>query len=215
MMSCLKGLASFFKPSPLKILLFLCFAFLWVAGVTQTYAFLDDVSGIEKPPLYDLLKPFGFWFPWVLFSAPLYAASALICLPYDICSIIISVFPGMGGLKFPVAGMGYSYLASSWMVYSWRKWFTTPLSRRLALLIPIAPTLLLASPMSALMLMRSSEAIFALSSLLLIYFVATFYSISIYGVYRAAGSTFKLIWSMVAGRERHAESGRGELGRSD
>lgn len=193
--------AAVLRPSPVKLLLFLCFAFLWVAGVIQSYAFIDDVPGVEKPPLYDLLRPFDFWFPWVIFSAPLHLFSSFLCSLRDFCSTLFSTFPGMGAARFPVIGVIYSYLASSWMVYSWSRWLTTPFSRRLTLTIPILPTLLLTGFPT---IIPPSAAAFILSSIPLIYLISTFYTISFYGLCKAAASTFKLIWRGVAGRKRHA-----------
>lgn len=82
----LRWLMDVLRPTPGKLIFFPVFAFLWVAGVTQTYAFIDDIPGVEKPPLYDVLRPFGFWFPWLIFSAPLYIVSGALCSLHDFCS---------------------------------------------------------------------------------------------------------------------------------
>jgi len=111
------------KPTWMKIGFFVVFAFIWIGGVTQTYTFIKDVLGIEKPPLYDLLKPYDFWSPWIFFSAPFYILVRLLCSIYDFCSPIFAMFPDMGGVKFPLAGITYSYMASAWMAFSWEKWF--------------------------------------------------------------------------------------------
>jgi len=59
-------------------MLFLLFAFISVAGAIQAYAFIDDMPGVEKPPLYDQLRLFDFWFPWVLLIAPLGLLAAVL-----------------------------------------------------------------------------------------------------------------------------------------
>ena len=176
------------KPTWMKIGFFIVFAFIWIGGVTQTYTFIKDVPGIEKPPLYDLLKPYDFWSPWIFFSAPFYILVRLLCSIYDFCSPIFAMFPDMGGVKFPLAGITYSYMASAWMAFSWEKWFRSrkiKVATLLGCLIPlfiIHPGIFLLAINSVHMHRMIS---YLASSLILNYLVLVFYVISIYGLYKA------------------------------
>jgi len=60
----------FLKPNLRKLALFSILAFICIGGVIQTYAFIDDVPGILKPPLYDILHPLELWFPWIILALP-------------------------------------------------------------------------------------------------------------------------------------------------
>jgi len=60
----------FLKPCPRRLLLFAFYASLSIAGVIQSYAFIDDVPGLERPPLYDQLRGFDFWFPLDIVHPP-------------------------------------------------------------------------------------------------------------------------------------------------
>jgi len=187
-------LTEILKPTWTKIGFFIIFAFIWIGGVTQTYTFVKDVPGIEKPPLYDLLKPYDFWSPWVFFSAPLYLLVRFLCSIYDFCSPIFAMFPAMGGVKFPVAGIIYSYMASAWMAFSWEKWFRSRRMKIAALLGCFIPLLIIHS-MLFLMSVDSTRTYrmiaFLASSLILNYLVLVFYVVSIYGLYRALRSILR------------------------
>jgi len=41
-------------------------------GSIQTYAFIDDIPEVPKPPLYDEVRCVEFWFPWVALSLPIH-----------------------------------------------------------------------------------------------------------------------------------------------
>ena len=183
-MDILREIGIMVKPTLGKVLLFIMFAFLWIAGVIQTYAFIDDVPGLEKPPLYDYLRPFSFWFSWLVFSAPFYLLSTLLCTPVDFCSAILSSFPDMGAVKFPLAGVIYSYAAASFTAYTWRTHIKTPRKKRQTLLTALIPTIILNGTMFFILLIEPNRILFVLSSYLTMYLVMLFYVISIYGAYK-------------------------------
>lgn len=178
----------FLWPGTRKLLLFGVFAFICVAGAVQTYAFIDDIPGTQKPPLYDQLRAFDFWLPWIIFTAPLHIPLSIICGMFDLCDPIFSYFPRLGDVMFPVSSVAYSYLAASWMVHSWDRWMPRAASttRRLLLLLPLVATGVMAGPAMVSLPLRPREAAFSISTFLLVYAILAFYSISGYGLYRAA-----------------------------
>lgn len=176
----------FLWPGTRKLLLFAMFAFLCVAGVIQAYAFIDDVPGIEKPLLYDQLRTFDFWLPWIIFTAPFHIPLSIICGMFDFCTPIFSFFPRLGAVRFPVSSVVYSLLASSWLVHSWDRWISgaASMTRRFILVIPLVMTGIMAGPTMFLLPFVPQEATFSISTFLLVYAILTFYSISCYGLYR-------------------------------
>lgn len=108
----------FLWPGTRKLLLIGALAFICVAGAVQTYAFIDDVPWIEKPPFYDQPPPFDFWLPWIIFTAPFHVPLSIICGIFDLCSPLFSQFPRLGAVRFPVSSVVYSYIAASWLVHS-------------------------------------------------------------------------------------------------
>jgi len=132
---------SFLKPTPRSLALFAVLAFICVGGAIQSYAFIDDVSGVTKPPFYDLLKPLELWVPWIFFAAPVHLLGSLLGLRW-----LLRCFPSLGGVSAPVASLAYAYVISCWAVHSWDRWARygrygklSPASRdraRLALLPP-------------------------------------------------------------------------------
>ena len=185
------------KPDARKLLLFAGFAFVCIAGATQTYAFIDDVPRLEKPPLYDALRPFSFWYPWVLFSAPFHVSAALICSVMDVCGSIFSTSPSMGAVKIPVSSIVYSFIVASWLVYSWDRWLSGS-RRRARLLILLTPLALTAAQIGHQLPMLAQPGLtsFMISGFLLTYAVVTFYLISVYGVGKIiAGSV--ILWANI------------------
>lgn len=174
------------KPDIRKLVLFVGFAFLCVAGATQSYAFIDDVPGLERPPLYDVLRPFSFWFPWVLFSAPLHVSAALVCSVVDVCGSMFSVFPSMGAVKFPVTGVIYSFIAASWLVYSWDRWLSGS-SRRTRLLVLVTPLVITTALFGPQLLMVAEPGLasFMISGFFLTCAVLEFYFAAVYGIGKA------------------------------
>ncbi len=185
----MRGIVEILIPSRKKVLIFLGLSFLSIAGAVQSYAFVDDVPGMGKPPLYDALRPYGFWFPWIIFTAPLHIAAALICGSTDLCMQLFASFPSMGAVKFPLASVLYSYAAACWVVYSWRRWCVTTSrdTRILLLLVPLAPALFLGGPFIPAII---EFPLFVASSFLLIYGVFIVYSVAVYGLFRGLRSLF-------------------------
>lgn len=170
------------KPTWLKIGFFTLFTFILLGGIIQSYAFIDDIPGVEKPPFYDLLRPISIWPSYVFFSLPLYVLAELICSAYDFCSMVFQVFPSMGGVKFPVIGLIYTYVVSAWMGYSWSRWI---ISRRVKLIILLGcfSTLLVTHLPLFLTLLHTLENMsHVISTLILDYFVLLFYIVAVYGI---------------------------------
>lgn len=67
----------FVNPSPNKILLFLLFMVIALAGHTQGWIFVKD-TGMPKPFLFDIIIPFPFWSLWTLLLFPLGLLSRII-----------------------------------------------------------------------------------------------------------------------------------------
>jgi len=112
-------LLAIFKPNVKVLSLFALLAFICVGGVIQTYAFIDDVSEVPKPPLYDVLKPIDLWFPWMLFSTPIHMLGNVFNLWW-----MLEYFPEfVAGFKLPPASIVYAYIVSCCTVYCWKKWF--------------------------------------------------------------------------------------------
>jgi len=104
------------------------------------------------------------------------------------------MFPAMGGVKFPLAGITYSYMASAWMMFSWEKWFRSrkiKAATLLGCLIPlfiIHPGIFLLAINSAHMHRMTS---YLASSLILNYLVLVFYVVSLHGLYKGLRSILK------------------------
>jgi len=136
----MRTLFKVFKPNYVKLALFALFTFICIGGVIQSYAFIDDVPGIEKPPLYDQLSILELWFPWILLSTPVHLLGYLLGLWW-----IIKFFPEISpGFSIPLASIAYSYVLSSWAIHSWRKYVKT-LARlkRIVIIISLIITLIL------------------------------------------------------------------------
>ena len=58
--------SKFLGPPKGKILLFLFFLFVALAGYIQVWAFAGKDMGLPKPLFYDLLNPFLFWSLWIM-----------------------------------------------------------------------------------------------------------------------------------------------------
>ncbi|MEA3459512.1 MAG: hypothetical protein U9R11_02370, partial [Chloroflexota bacterium] len=97
------------KPDWKRFLIFALLAALIVGADIQAYAFVDDVPGIPKPPLYDLLRPFDLWAPAMLLIAPL----ALLTAPFNRAGICLMCQPYSCLLTAL-----YLYLLSSFLVFA-------------------------------------------------------------------------------------------------
>ena len=169
----------FLKPCPRRILLSAFYIFLSIAGAIQTYAFIDDIPGLERPPLYDQLRGFEFWFPWVLFTLPIH-------LPIPLSRGVVRYFPSLGAVKMPLGSIIYSYVAASWLVYVWDRWVSASARRVRGTLLMLPAVLASLSGLSPLLLSLRGLA-YTLSRFVNLYLVYLFYAISLYGLYKALG----------------------------
>ena len=169
----------FFKPNLRKVLLFLLFSFICVGGAVQSFAFIDDVPRLVKPPFYDMLKPLNLWSSWIMFSGPIHVFGCCVGL-----WSLIKYFPSLGSVKFPVGGIIYSYFVSCWMVYTWDKWlkYGKPTTKALVFLLPIAGSLQTLNPFGILFTaFNFSMFVWVFSGFMFLYVVFLAYSTSIYG----------------------------------
>ncbi len=61
-------LVEFFKPTKIKIVLWVVFILISLAGRIQSYAFTDgETYGLPKPLFYDLLEPFPFFWGFYMY----------------------------------------------------------------------------------------------------------------------------------------------------
>jgi len=131
----MKSLAALLKPNWRKVLATtLMLAFL-AAAYIQSYAFVDDVPGVTKPPLYDLLRPFAFWSSGMLLIMPL----ALLSTPLQ----WLGLSPLSSPLIWPLQVV-YVYLLSCLLVFAHDRWGTR-IERRWRWLVLILPFLIVAA----------------------------------------------------------------------
>ena len=136
------------KPNIKALALFLVFSFICIGGVIQTYAFIDDIPDVKKPPLYDQLSALEPWFPWILLVAPLHILGAVLKLWW-----LIDLFPEFSsGFKIPLVSIAFSYILSCWTVYSWDKWVKNSKRKVYAVLTVATVISLMMSPLPILFL---------------------------------------------------------------
>ena len=164
----------FLKPCPRRLLLFAFYASLSIAGAIQSYAFIDDVPGLERPPLYDQLRGFNFWFPWILFTLPIH-------LPLPLGWRLVSHFPSLGAVKMPLGSILYAYAAASWLIYTWDRWISTGRLRGILLTLPAVLASISTVPP---LLLGFGGIAYSLSGLVNLYLVYLFYLVALYGLYR-------------------------------
>ncbi|MBC7232458.1 MAG: hypothetical protein H5T68_04350 [Chloroflexi bacterium] len=87
--------------------------FFLMAAYIQSYAFVDDVPGVNKPPLYDLLRPFDFWAPAMLLIMPM----ALLTLPLQ----WLGFSPLSSPLVWPLQAI-YLYFLSCLLAFGHDRW---------------------------------------------------------------------------------------------
>jgi hypothetical protein len=134
---------------------------LLVAAYIQAFAFVDDVPGATKPPLYDALLPFGFWVPGMMLILPLVVVSApLGWLGFSLLS---------SPLIWPLQIL-YLYLLSCLLVFGHDHWAQDMAARwrRLIVVLPIVITFALWAPgiLSAIRSMPRMILFFGSSTLL-------------------------------------------------
>jgi len=171
---------SFLKPSVRKLILFGILSFICIGGVIQTYAFINEGTGIPKPPLYDVLRPLELWTPWIIFALPVHFVGKLLDIEW-----LIEYFPDIGAtFRLPTASLIYAYIVSCWTIHVWDKWLTRK-SRKIAVLIGITPVIFLYLPIvlfqPSIFLGHLTKIISGFSFLFLVLIT---YIVSIYGLYR-------------------------------
>ncbi|RLG59843.1 hypothetical protein DRN87_04985 [Candidatus Geothermarchaeota archaeon] len=176
------GLIQVLKPNLHNIPLFILLAFISVGGVIQTYAFIDDADILPKPPLYDILKPFNLWFPWLYLTAPIQISSLILNLRW-----ISGIFPELSpGFKLPLGSILYSYVTSAWSIYIYRRYIST--NKRILkifIIISIGFGCIFSPVISLPFITIDRELItFTLSGFLLITLITLIYLFSIYGLYK-------------------------------
>ena len=112
---------------------------LLVAAYIQAFAFVDDVPGATKPPLYDSLLPFDFWVPGMMLILPLAVVSA----PLEWLGISLLSSP----LVWPLQIL-YLYLLSCLLVFGHDHWakYLAARWRRLIVILPVVLTFALWAP---------------------------------------------------------------------
>lgn len=112
---------------------------LLTAAYIQAFAFVDDVPGATKPPLYDTLLPFGFWVPGMMLILPL----ALVSAPLG----WLGLSPLSSPLIWPLQII-YLYLLSCLLVFGHDHWAENiaPRWRRLVVILPVLVALALWAP---------------------------------------------------------------------
>ncbi len=114
----MRSLLRIFIPTKVSLAIFVAMVMICVGGVIETYAFIDDVPGVQKPPMYNYISVIEFWIPWVYLTLPLHLVGAALNLGW-----IVKFFPELSpGFTFPLASVFYAYILSCWAVYSWRRW---------------------------------------------------------------------------------------------
>ncbi len=171
-------ISNFIKPDLRKLTLFLFFSFICIGGVIQTYAFVDDVPGLPKPSLYDVLRPLDLWFPWIVFAGPVHILGYSLGLTW-----IMKFFPELGGIRFPVASVVYSYIVSCLIIYTWDRWLSSsrPKVRFLIVFLPLTISIAFTIPA---VLLKASIGYYTLILSGFAFFTAALmaYSICIYGL---------------------------------
>jgi len=177
-----RQLKMLFIPDSRKLAIFTTLSLICVGGAIQSYAFIDDIPGIPKPPFYDLLKPFSIWPAWVLLIAPLHILSYILNLTY-----LLDYLPPLGGVKAPFFSVLYSYILSCWSIYVWDKWLKNDKLKILILLLGIVTAFLMNPPF---LLTSLDEVSYIFSGFVLISIVMTLYAVALYGF-------VKLLFSLV------------------
>jgi hypothetical protein len=119
----------FLKPDGRRLVATLLMVALLVAAYIQAFAFVDDVPGATKPPLYDTLLPFDFWVPGMMLILPL----AVICAPLG----WLGLSPLSSPLIWPLQIL-YLYVLSCLLVFGHDHW-VKELAARWRWLIVILP----------------------------------------------------------------------------
>ncbi|MGQ9493441.1 MAG: hypothetical protein ACUVR2_06715 [Anaerolineae bacterium] len=106
-------LSTWLKPDLRKVLCTILMLALLIAAYIQSYAFVDDMPGTTKPPLYDLLHPFDFWVPAMLLIMPM----ALLSVPLQ----GLGFSPFSASLVWPLQIL-YVYFLSCLLIFGHDRW---------------------------------------------------------------------------------------------
>ena len=169
-----------FRPDKWKLLLGALAAFISLAGATQTYVFVDDVPGMEPPPLYPYIRGLDFWIPWLILTIPIWVA----CMPGSWCGQILEALPSMGSVKIPVFSVAFGYLEASWTLYVWERWVRPNRLERPLILATIALTAIIYGPSLIASLMGYYPLSLSISGTFLSLFVIWLHTVSVYGLYK-------------------------------
>ena len=175
----------FLKPDMRELVLFSVLAFICVGGVIQTYAFLDDVPGIPKPSLYDVLRPLELWFPWIILTLPTHFLGRLLNVWW-----LLRYFPEISpGFSFPLVSVIYAYILSCWTFHVWDKWLSKSPRRKLFIIAGIILAAIFNPPITLLWAPFSLDyLLIVISGFIFLFLIFTVYAISIYGLYKVARS---------------------------
>jgi len=185
-MNLISELIEILKLDVRKILLTTVLSIICIGGVIQTYAFIDDVPGIPKPPLYDLFKPLNFWTPWILFTAPLHILGYVLNL-YG----LIEYFPELGaGLKFPLLSIIYTYLVSSVAITTYDRWLRNTHYKGLPLILGIIIAIIFNPPF--IVTLNLDFIVFMVSGFLFLTLIFTVLIIATYGVFKILRSLSRI-----------------------
>mgnify|MGYP000173801779 CR=1 FL=1 len=174
----------FLRPDIRKLTLFGILSFICIGGVIQTYVFIGEESGIPKPPLYDTLRPFDLWLPWIIFALPVHLIGRLLNFWW-----LIEYFPNIG-FRLPLASIIYAYTISCWTIHVWDRWLTYR-GRRRVISIGIASVLLLYLPIVFQPLTILSYFTKIVSGFIFLSLILIVYIVSIYGLYRLVRAYMK------------------------
>jgi len=127
------------KPDGRRVVATALMLALLAAAYIQSFAFVDDVPGATKPPLYDALLPFDFWVPGIMLILPLTLLSTLLGL----LGISILSSPMIWPLQ-----IAYVYVLASLLVFGHDHWAKdiAPRWRRLAVVVPVLIAIVLWAP---------------------------------------------------------------------
>jgi len=188
-------LKSILIPDWRKLAIFTVLSLICIGGVIQSYAFIDEILGIPKPPLYDLLKPFSIWPAWVLLVVPLYILSHIFNLTY-----LVDNFPPLGGVKTSFFSVLYSYILSCWSIYVWDKWLKTDKLKYLILALGVFTAFAINPPI--ILTSFPEGASYILSGFILISITMILYSIALYGFIKFLSSLVKILYKRLGSSNR-------------
>ena len=163
----------------MALALFGVFVFICIGGVIETYAFIDGVPGVVKPPLYDQLSSLELLLPWVILAAPVHVLGRALNLWW-----LLKLFPELSpGFKVPLVSIAYSYILAQWTTYSWSRWVRGSRKKVYAVILAsLAISAIMESPLT-LTSIPVREVIRAITGFVFTLLVIHSYLTSITGIY--------------------------------